>query len=89
MYEMESIAISTKMILLVHLIQMDKITELIEGIQSLIYEGISNGKFHANKGIYYYDVTPTSAEVLKIVVGNSGCIVTAFPFGRVEVPIPL
>jgi hypothetical protein len=60
-----------------------------EGIQSLISEGISNGKFDANKGIYYYDVTTTSAEVLKIVVGSNGYIVTAFPFERVKVPIPL
>jgi len=60
-----------------------------ESIQSLINEGISNGVFDVSDGIYYYDVAASSEEVLKIVVGSNGYIISAFPFKRVDLPIPL
>ncbi|WP_094229198.1 hypothetical protein [Methanolobus psychrotolerans] len=60
-----------------------------ETVQSLINEGISNGKFDVKEGIYYYDVAASSEKVLKIVVGNNGFIVSAFPYLRTKVPIAL
>lgn len=60
-----------------------------ESVQNLIRTGISNGKLDVSNGVYYYDVISASDEVLKIVVGSNGYIVTAFPWPRLQVPIPL